>query len=55
MQGLLCRIWTTSDASLCASKMGLAGLQVRGFKTVTNRHQHAKTTEDEKVYIFNNE
>ena len=31
------------------------GLQVRAFKIVTNEHQHTKTTEDEKVYILNNE
>ena len=32
------------------------GLQVRAFKIVANGHQHTKTTtENEKVYILNNE
>ena len=31
------------------------GMQVRAFKIVTNGLQHTKTSEDENVYILNNE
>ena len=31
------------------------GCKLEHLKIVTNRHQHTKTSEDEKVYILNNE
>ena len=36
-------------------KKSVTELQVRPFKNCNKGHQHAKTTEDEKVYILNND
>ena len=36
-------------------KKSVTELQVRPFKNCSKGHQHAKTTEDEKVYILNND